>query len=258
MSYCHVATFLGQNNINGTESSTKRKWSCCSAHLQDLFQNSTPHDASTEMHIFLLFLERNSVFHNWWISIKTRNNYFLYNNPKGFFLPIIAKSLLEGYWNYLNWNCSEQGLRQWVICYCWVNFLTDIKLCWEYFWESHQKYIMVDLSPRAHIAHALADSDKERLSSKQNLLQVPEETLKNWRFSINFSFLLFSYSLSLEKKNVFPTLIIQINALENFEGINCHLVATLFVVSAWTLWIKMEFFPFDFTGPWNKLNIHSS
>lgn len=43
---------------------------------------------------------------------------------------------------------------------------------------------MVDLSLKANIAHPLADSDKERLSSKQGLLQVPEETLKNWRLSM--------------------------------------------------------------------------
>lgn len=58
---------------------------------------------------------------------------------------------------------------------------------------------MVDLSLRANIAHPLADSDKERLSSKHTLLQVPEEALKNWRFSIKFYFLLFSLSLKKKK-----------------------------------------------------------
>lgn len=62
---------------------------------------------------------------------------------------------------------------------------------------------MVDLSPRAHIAHPLADSDKERLSSKQNLPQVPEETLKIWRFQLTFlSFYLVIHFLW--KKNCFP------------------------------------------------------
>lgn len=72
---------------------------------------------------------------------------------------------------------------------------------------------MVDLSLRANIAHPLADSDKERLSSKQTLLQAPEETLKNWRFSIKFSFFLFSYSLSM-KKNAFLTLIMHCEILK--------------------------------------------
>lgn len=113
----------GLNLLQSLERNTK-KWSCCSAHLQDVFQNSNPHDPSTKMHIFLLVLGRNSLFLSWWVSIKNRNNYFLYKNAKGFFLQIIAKSLLEEYWNYTNWNCSEQGLRQWVIHYCWINFLT--------------------------------------------------------------------------------------------------------------------------------------
>lgn len=157
---------------------SQKKPLCCSAHLQDVFRNSVPHDASIKIHIFLLFLGRNSLIHHLWVSIKTRNNYFLYNNPKGFFLKIIAKSLLAEYWNYTNWNCSEQGLRQCTIHYCWINFLTDINFCEGYFWESHQKYIMVDLSLRANIAHPVADSDKKRLSSKQSLLQVPEKTEK--------------------------------------------------------------------------------
>lgn len=67
---------------------SQKKPLCCSAHLQDVFRNSVPHDASIKIHIFLLFLGRNSPFHHLWVSIKTRNNYFLYNNPKSFFLKI--------------------------------------------------------------------------------------------------------------------------------------------------------------------------
>lgn len=92
---------------------------------------------------------------------------------------------------------------------------------------------MVELSLWANTAHSLADSDKERLSQKQSLLQaLPlQKPCKSKAFQL-LKFKLHLFIHFLEEKKDFRVLIIGLDILGNSEDTNCHLLAALFVVSA--------------------------